>query len=144
MGSAHFRSANLNVSDAAAADNDNEVISIAAAVVRIYYALQIDNAASTVPLTISLPSLAPRVPLKMQTNAPTNIACHINWNYKFNLTREKKKTARKNALTKFVFISLDIRYNFHMANREKRLRSSVRKLNESKNQNNNNKNERKE
>lgn len=49
-GSAHFRSANTNVSDADNVDGGDEVISIAATVVRIYYALQIDNAASTVAL----------------------------------------------------------------------------------------------
>lgn len=55
-GSAHFRSANTIVSDADNVDDD-EVISIAATVVRIYYALQIDNAASTVALTLCLPPM---------------------------------------------------------------------------------------
>lgn len=73
MGSAHFRSTNTNGERRRRGHFD-----CCSAVVRIYYALQIDNAASTVAQSLSL-----RLASKMQTNAPTNIACHINWNYKF-------------------------------------------------------------
>lgn len=64
-------------------DDDDEVISIAAAAVVRIYALQIHNAASTIQspshLSLSLSIFSQMHPkYAMKTDAPTNIACHIN------------------------------------------------------------------
>lgn len=74
-------------------------------------------------------ALPPSDALRAIQSVPTNIACHINWNYNFNLTEKQlEKTHSQN--------SCSFRWAFaaaHVPNRERqRKATSVRKLNDSK------------